>query len=111
MKVKIFKVAAMAVFVFITGLNVYKSQTSVQLSDAQLKNVEALANGEGGDCIEWVDKKCYSDFSLNVGDDYYATCSGTPSVSGGKLECGAVSIYEPTVIWSSQTCLQCVRTN
>ena len=46
MRVKIFKVAAMAVFVFITGLNVYKSQTSVQLSDAQLKNVEALASGE-----------------------------------------------------------------
>ncbi len=40
------KVAVMAVFVFVTGLNVYKAQTDVKLSDAQLKNVEALASGE-----------------------------------------------------------------
>lgn len=45
------KVAVMAVFVFVTGLNLYKAQTDVKLSDAQLKNVEALATGEGV-CVE-----------------------------------------------------------
>ena len=43
---KVVKITALAVFAFITGLNVYKAQTEVQLSDAQMKNVEALASGE-----------------------------------------------------------------
>ena len=43
---KVVKITALAVFAFITGLNVYKAQTEVQLSDAQMKNVEALANQE-----------------------------------------------------------------
>lgn len=43
---KYLKVAVMAMFVLVTGLNVYKSQTDVKLSDTQLKNVEALASGE-----------------------------------------------------------------
>ena len=46
MKVKFLKTAVMVAFAFITGLNVYKSQTEMKLSDAQLKNVEALAAGE-----------------------------------------------------------------
>lgn len=41
------KVIVMAVFVLVTGLNVYKAQTDVKLSDTQLKNVEALADYEG----------------------------------------------------------------
>ena len=41
---KYLKVVVMAVFVLVTSLNVYKAQTDVKLSDAQLKNVEALAN-------------------------------------------------------------------
>ena len=44
---KVVKFTVLAVFAFITGLNVYKAQTEVQLSDAQMKNVEALASGEG----------------------------------------------------------------
>ena len=43
---KIFKPALLAVFAVLTAVNVYKAQTDVQLSDAQLKNVEALANNE-----------------------------------------------------------------
>jgi len=108
---KYLKVVVMAVFVLVTDLNVYKAQTDVKLSDALLKNVEALAQSEGSDCIEWVDKRCYNNFSLQIGANYYATCSGTPTVPGGKLECGAISIYEPLTPWNSQTCLQCVRTN
>ena len=108
---KYLKFAVMAAFTFIAGLTVYHAQARVQLSDAQLENVEALANGEGGDCIEWVDKLCYDNFSPNVGLDYYASCSGTPSVQGGKLECGSILIYEPLNPWLSQVCLQCVRIN
>ena len=100
----------MVVFTFITGLNVYKAQTEVQLSDAQMKNVEALAQSEGSDCIEWVDKLCYDNFSNDMDLYYYASCSGTPSVQGGKLECGAISSYKPLIPWQSYTCLQCVRT-
>ena len=44
---KYLKVVVMAVFVLVTSLNVYKAQTDVKLSDALLKNVEALANYEG----------------------------------------------------------------
>lgn len=111
MKAKILKFLVFVIISFIMGINIYNAQPCVQLSDAQLENVEALAYGEEWNCIEWVDKLCYDNFSPNVGLDYYASCSGTPSVQGGKLECGAISIYEPLNPWWSQVCLQCVRTN
>lgn len=44
MKTKVFKVAVLAVFGLIAGLNVYQSQTEIGLSDIQLENVEALAD-------------------------------------------------------------------
>ena len=43
---KYLKFAVMAAFTFIAGLTVYHAQARVQLSDAQLENVEALANNE-----------------------------------------------------------------
>lgn len=46
MKTNFYKVAVLPAFVFITGFNVYKAQTEFQLSDSQMKNVEALAGGE-----------------------------------------------------------------
>ena len=104
------KVAVMAVFVFVTGLNLYKAQTDVKLSDAQLKNVEALATGEGV-CVEWVDKNCYdeNDFSKTLSANFYAICAGEVTVPGGKTECGNFSIYEPNVPWRNSVCLYCVR--
>ena len=79
MKAKIFKVAVMVVFAFITGLNFYKAKTEVKLSDAQLKNVEALATSEyeiGSDeylktfCFKKDNDECHEfNFSLN-GNDY-----------------------------------------
>ena len=44
MKTKVFKVAVLAVFGLIAGINVYQSQTEIGLSDFQLENVEALAD-------------------------------------------------------------------
>lgn len=41
---KTVKVAVMAVFAFVVGINVYKSQTDMSLSNSQLDNVEALAS-------------------------------------------------------------------
>lgn len=38
------KIAVLAVFAFVVGINVYKSQTDMSLSDIQLDNVEALAS-------------------------------------------------------------------
>lgn len=69
------KVAVMAVFV--TGLNVYKAQTDVKLSDAQLKNVEALASGEyHGSLVQWTPSGwlCYNSIYDNLGEDFF-TCS------------------------------------
>ncbi len=43
---KFMKLAVMAAFALVTVYNVHKVQTEVVLSDAQLKNVEALASGE-----------------------------------------------------------------
>lgn len=67
MKKKVIKFTVLAVFAFITGLNVYKAQTEVQLSDAQMKNIEALASGEAGttpqpekpDCLPEKDAQCW----------------------------------------------------
>lgn len=44
---KYFKSAVVAAVAALAVVNVYKAQTKVELSDLQIKNVEALANGEG----------------------------------------------------------------
>ena len=61
MKTKVFKVAVLAVFGLIAGINVYQSQTEIGLSDIQLENVEALA-----------DKTPTSTHTCVRGDDYCA---------------------------------------
>ena len=77
MKSKVFKAVVMIAFAFITGLNFYKAKTEVKLSDAQLKNVEALATSEDVDLEAFCDKKdnelCY-DFVF------------TPSPDGGYFK-------------------------
>lgn len=108
---KYLKFAVMAAFTFIAGLTVYHAQARVQLSDAQLENVEALANDESSTCTEWVLKTCYDEFSEDVGENFYPTSSGTPSVSGGILRCGAPSIYKPKFFTNTHDCLFCVRYN
>ena len=51
---KYLKFAVMAAFALVTVYNVHKVQTEVVLSEAQLKNVEALANQEYiGSLIQW----------------------------------------------------------
>lgn len=92
----------------------YCRESVKPVSDIVMANVEALTSIEyDSDCIEWVDKSCWdsSEFSLVHGINYYATCSGSSTVAGGKLECGAVSSYEPNRAWSSNQCLQCIRTS
>lgn len=54
MNAKIFKTISLAVLVFLVGFNVYKVQTAMQLSDTQLKNVEALAASEEPPFTNWV---------------------------------------------------------
>ena len=73
MKTRIFKVTVLAVFAFITGVNVYKAQTKVQLTDNQLKNVEALASGEGvTSSHSCVTKGIYCELYLN-GEKVFAS--------------------------------------
>jgi hypothetical protein len=50
MKKKLLATAMVAVVAAIAGYNVYQGQSDVQLSDVQLANVEALA--EGGETID-----------------------------------------------------------
>ncbi|MBR6538764.1 MAG: hypothetical protein IKT76_02755 [Bacteroides sp.] len=95
--------------------NVYQNKvTKEKLSDLSLANIEALSSNEGGEeCLEWVDKDCYYDymFGNTHGPYFYPTCSGEPSVSGGKLECGAVSSLLPLSPYVAYKCLACVRTS
>ena len=53
MKTKVFKIAVFVVFAFITGLNVYKANAEKEMSDIQMKNVEALATGEKPPFENW----------------------------------------------------------
>lgn len=83
MKVKFFKTAVMVAFAFITGLNVYKSQTEVKLSDAQLKNVEALASSEyHGSLVQWTEQGwvCFRYVYDNWGSDFF-TCTNCSTCS------------------------------
>lgn len=45
---KIIKIAFVAVFAAIAGYSVYMNQSTTELSDLALANVEALADGEWG---------------------------------------------------------------
>jgi hypothetical protein len=110
MKAKILKFSVFVIISFIMGINIYNAQPCVQLSDAQLENVEALAYGEEWNCMEWVKKNCYTDFSLVHGPNYYATCAGEPSVLGGMMECGAVKSELPLSPVLPLECLQCIKT-
>lgn len=90
------KVAVMAVFVFVTGLNVYKAQADVKLSDAQLKNVEALASGEyHGSLVQWTPSGwlCYNSIYDNLGEDFF-TCS----------DCSDCSVVSATSVNGSGYC-------
>lgn len=90
------KVAVLAAFAFITGLNVYKAQTDVKLSDAQLKNVEALASGEyHGSLVQWTPSGwlCYNSIYDNLGEDFF-TCS----------DCSDCSVVSATSVNGSGYC-------
>ena len=90
------KVAVLAAFAFITGLNVYKAQADVKLSDAQLKNVEALASGEyRGSLVQWTPSGwlCYNSIYDNLGEDFF-TCS----------DCSDCSVVSATSVNGSGYC-------
>lgn len=76
-KIKFSIVAFLALFL---SYNAYTtSQQKAEMPDIVKANIEALAYWEyGSDCIEWVDKYCYTEeqFSEIHGPYYYATCSG-----------------------------------
>jgi len=90
------KVAVLAAFAFITGLNVYKAQADVKLSDARLKNVEALASGEyHGSLVQWTPSGwlCYNSIYDNLGEDFF-TCS----------DCSDCSVVSATSVNGSGYC-------
>ena len=96
MKTRIFKVTVLAVFAFITGVNVYKAQTEVQLSETQLKNVEALASGEYmGSLVQWTNSGwvCFEYVYDDLGDDYF-TCT----------DCETCSVLSATAVKGSGYC-------
>lgn len=89
-----------------------KMNEADRLSELSLMNLDALAGIEYEDpCIEWVTKVCYENFTNeNDPNVYYATCSGSSTVVGGMLECGAVTGRKPMYPFSGKKCLECVRT-
>ena len=90
------KVAVLAAFAFITGLNVYKAQADVKLSDAQLKTVEALASGEyHGSLVQWTPSGwlCYNSIYDNLCEDFF-TCS----------DCSDCSVVSATSVNGSGYC-------
>ena len=113
MKTNLLKTVMIAVISVMVSINAYKTLDEKSLPENVLANVEALADEEyDGLCREWVDKRCWQpdDFSTCHGLDYYSTCGGVASTSGGKLECGAISSLEPLYPYNFELCLQCVRT-
>ena len=96
------KVAVLAAFAFITGLNVYKAQADVKLSDAQLKNVEALASGEyHGSLVQWTPSGwlCYNSIYDNLGEDFF-TCSDCSDCSD-CIVVSATSVNGSGYCWRS----------
>lgn len=102
------------VIAILAGYNTYKVYNTEHLSNIALINLEALADFEyDSPCVEWVTKACHDEFFQNANDPggYHATCSGTPSVTGGMLECGAVTGRLPMYPFEDKKCLDCVRTS
>lgn len=54
------KFTVLAVFAFITSFNVYKANAEKELSDIQMKNVEALATGEQPPFENWHGAKLFT---------------------------------------------------
>lgn len=78
---KYLKFAVMAAFALVTVYNVHKVQTEVVLSDAQLKNVEALSDQEFlGSYVQltgqgWL---CFNDIRDDMSDGFFlcTDCKG-----------------------------------
>ncbi|MFR2070499.1 MAG: hypothetical protein ACLS4S_10140 [Bacteroides nordii] len=105
---------AIIIAVILAGYNVYREYRFTQLSVLSLMNLEALTDPEyGAPCVEWASKPCHDKFYQNMNDPngFHASCSGTPSISGGMLECGAVTGRMPMYPYENKKCLECVRTN
>lgn len=76
---KYLKFAVMAAFALVTVYNVHKVQTEVVLSDAQLKNVEALSDQEFlGSYIQLTNQGwlCFDDIRDDITTATYAGMSG-----------------------------------
>lgn len=106
--------AIIIVIAVFASYNTYKVYNVEHLSKLELMNLEVLADLEyDSPCVEWADKPCHDDFLEHVNDPggFHATCSGSPSVGGGKLECGAVTGRQPLYPYEDKQCLECVRTS
>ena len=104
---KLLSAVLLAASIVTGGYVIYTSQKEVELSDLAKANVEALASSESTNCAEWTKKSCYTVFTTEYGQDYYATCPET-SV-GGVGECGAIETHRPAGITLIHECLECVR--
>lgn len=71
---KFVKIGFVAVFAAIAGYGVYTSQKTEGMSDLALANVEALADGEWGECFNcrWADDNCW--FCTPSGDRLGCPC-------------------------------------
>lgn len=109
---KLFFVTIMSFVIVIVFTTYSKMSETSKLPELSLMNLDALADIEYEDpCVEWATKTCYKEFSNeNDPNVYYATCSGSPTVVGGMLECGAVTGRKPKYPFSGEKCLECVRT-
>ena len=81
------------------------------LTNVQLQNLEAIAAGEDGNCVEWAKQHCYpeSAFSHQLSARPYNTCE--ESTMGGVRECGNISNYEPYIVAVEGECLRCIKRN
>lgn len=78
---KYLKFAVMAAFALVTAYNVHKVQTEVVLSDAQLKNVEALSDQEFlGSYIQLTNQGwlCFDDIRDDMSEGFFlcTDCKG-----------------------------------
>ena len=99
--------AVVTIIIACTALYAWNHKQPV-LTNVQLQNLEAIAAGEEGACIRWIEQTCYYSFSEEHDNEPHYECNGS-SGQAGMTSCGVINNKKPTFGYVKGTCLICIE--
>lgn len=99
--------AVVTIIIACTALYAWNHKQPV-LTNVQLQNLEAIAAGEEGACIRWIEQTCYYSFSEEHDNEPHYECNGS-SGQAGMTSCGVINNKKPTFGYIKGTYLICIE--